>query len=190
MSEQISVKVTGTLPLLMHCERLANPLDPATRKVKEITDKKRKTIDDYEALSYAEFEGGIYHDPEIGPYVPAHWILGMVRDAGKLNKRGRDVVRAIVVNETKMPVIYDGPRSIEDLWKKKFYDRRMAGNQGRRVLRTRPKFDKWSVEFSLQFDESVFDRHQLVAILNVGGRMIGLGDYRPVFGRFEAEVRP
>jgi len=188
MSNIITVKLIGTLPLLVHSERLANPLDPAAKKLKAITAKRKKTDDDLEALSYAEFEGGLYHDDAIGPYIPVHAILALIRDGAKLTKQGKDATRAILLSDTKIPIQYSGPRDVAGLWKKGFLDRRMVGNQKARVLRTRPRFEKWSLEFVLQFDESVFDRIQIVSILKTAGRMVGLGDYRPTFGRFEVEI--
>lgn len=184
----MQVKLTSALPLLMHNERLANPLDPAVKALKPLHAKRKKTEDDYEALSYLEFKGGIYHDEAMGPYIPAHWILGTVRDGAEMTKQGRDVVRAVMLQETQVRLDYVGPRDIDGLWKKQFYDRRMVGNQKNRVLRTRPRFDKWSIEFGLMFDETVFDSPQMVGILQTAGRMVGLGDYRPVFGRFDVEI--
>lgn len=184
----LSVELIGVLPLLMHNERLANPLDPAAKKLKVITAKRKKTDDDLENLSRVEFEGGLYHDDKIGPFIPSKWILSMIRDGAKITKQGKDATRAIVLTETECPLLYKGPRDIEGLWKAGFYDRRMVGNQKARVLRTRPRFNKWSLPFTLQFDETVFDRVQIERILTTTGRMVGLGDYRPTFGRFESSV--
>lgn len=183
----MTVELTGTLPLLMHNERLANPLDPAAKKLKVITSKRKKTDDDLEALSRVEFEGGLYHSDD-GPFVPSKWILSMIRDGARITKQGKDAIRAILLLETDLPLKYKGPRDIEGLWNAGFFDRRMVGNQKARVLRTRPRFDKWGVSFTLQFDETVFDRVQIERILETGGRMIGLGDYRPVYGRFDVKV--
>ena len=187
MSNTIKARLTGRLPLLMHNERLANPLDQAAKDLKVITSKRKKTEDDMLALSFAEFRGGLYID-EDGPYIPAHWMLAMIRDGAKLTKQGKDAIRAILLNDAKLPLIYSGPKDVDGLWKKGFFDRRMVGNQKARVLRTRPKFAAWSVEFSLLFDESVFDRGQIESILKTAGNMVGLGDYRPLFGRFSVEI--
>lgn len=184
----INVELTGTLPLLMHNERLANPLDPASKKMKVVTAKRKKTDDDLEALSRVEFEGGLYHDEKIGPFVPSKWVLSMIRDGAKITKQGKDAIRAILLHETDIPIQYKGPRDIDGLWKAGMFDRRMVGNQKARVLRTRPRFDQWKIAFTLEFDETVFDRVQVERILMTAGRMTGLGDYRPVYGRFDVKV--
>ena len=61
---------------------------------------------------------------------------------------------------------------------------------GKRILRTRAKFDcPWSVVGVADVDEELVDKAKLTAWLAVGGRRIGLGDWRPeksgAFGRFD-----
>ena len=63
--------------------------------------------------------------------------------------------------------------------------------QRARVLRTRPKFDMWGVVFTVEVDDELIDKEQLRAWLDIGGRRIGLGDWRPEksghYGRFKTE---
>lgn len=58
-----------------------------------------------------------------------------------------------------------------------------------RVLRTRAKFDEWKVTFRLDTDVESVDQEQLARWLDIAGRRIGLGDWRPeksgTYGRFE-----
>ena len=64
---------------------------------------------------------------------------------------------------------------------------------GRRIRWTRAKFDcPWSMVGVADVDDELVDRAQLTAWLALGGRRIGLGDWRPekkggVFGRFDVE---
>lgn len=63
-----------------------------------------------------------------------------------------------------------------------------------RVLRTRARFEPWGCTFRLDCDDELVDREQLETWLDIGGRRIGLGDWRPEksgsHGRFEvAEVK-
>lgn len=186
--EIMRVQLTGTLPLLMHNEQLANPLDQAVQELKPFTSKRKKTDDDYKTISYKEFKYGLYHNEELGPYIPAQWLLALIRDAAKLTRRGTDVTRAVFMLDVMHPLEYTGPRDIEGLWRDNFFDRRMVGNQGNRVLRTRPKFEKWAVTFDMMYNTTIFNnRKQMEGIIETGGKFIGLGDYRPTFGRYNAE---
>ena len=61
--------------------------------------------------------------------------------------------------------------------------------QRSRILRTRAKFDKpWSCTFEVDVDDEQIDKSQLLEWLDIAGRQIGLGDWRPeksgMFGRF------
>lgn len=57
-----------------------------------------------------------------------------------------------------------------------------------RIMRHRPRYDKWAAEFSLQCDETVLDLELIHQLLEEGGRQLGIGDFRPEkggpFGRF------
>ena len=63
--------------------------------------------------------------------------------------------------------------------------------QRSRVLRTRAKFDQWAVTFVVEVDEELIDQEQLLTWLDIGGRRIGLGDWRPQksghYGRYKVE---
>ena len=63
---------------------------------------------------------------------------------------------------------------------------------GKRIPRTRAKFDcPWSVVGVADVDPELVDRVKLTAWLALGGRRIGLRDWRPEkngrFGRFDVE---
>ena len=64
--------------------------------------------------------------------------------------------------------------------------------QRSRILRTRAKFDMpWACTFEVDVDEELIDQSQLLEWLDIAGRQIGLGDWRPqtsgTFGRFTVE---
>ena len=63
-----------------------------------------------------------------------------------------------------------------------------------RILRTRAKFDcPWSVAGVADVDEELVDLDKLQRWLAVGGRRVGLGDWRPQtsghYGRFDVKGR-
>ena len=64
--------------------------------------------------------------------------------------------------------------------------------QRSRILRTRAKFDEWGVRFIVEVDQELVDKAQLSAWLDIAGRRIGLGDWRPEksghYGRFQLEA--
>jgi hypothetical protein len=57
-----------------------------------------------------------------------------------------------------------------------------------RVLRARPRFDEWALEFKIvNLDPGLLKRDMIYRILVDAGRFYGLGDFRPEFGLFKVE---
>lgn len=55
-------------------------------------------------------------------------------------------------------------------------------------MRTRPMFRQWMLEAVAELDSGLLSVEQLQAIADDAGSMVGLGDYRPRYGRFECAV--
>jgi hypothetical protein len=187
---KVTITLTGTAPLLMHNVRLANPLDPFARSMKEITGKRKKTDDDYEQLARLEFEAGLYFVAGSGPIVPGANVEKCIVEGARITKQGKQVERGLFIIDNENPLIYDGPRDVEGLWKAEVFTSIMAVKpQGRStVMRTRPIFREWIVETTAEVDPGLLNIDSLRAITNDAGSMVGLGDYRPRYGRFVAEV--
>ena len=77
----VKIKIRGTSPLLMHSDRLSNPLDPLTKEIKTYTGKRKKTDDDFTEIARLEWVGGLYHDEKTGPYLPARNVKAMLIQA-------------------------------------------------------------------------------------------------------------
>ena len=182
--EQITLELTGTAPLLMHRPITVDVLNPLTQEIKALTGKRKKTLDDIKIIQRLEWQAGLYHDEVIGPYLPGVNIETCLRDAGKLSKQGAAVTRGVVCGVANVPVEYDGPRTIQEMWDANMKDYRRVGNQQNSVMRCRPQFPRWTLSVPLYVEESVIDVQDVQAIAVKAGLMIGLGDYRPRFGRF------
>lgn len=140
-----TITIQGTAPLLMHSSRLSDPLDPATKALKQASSKRTKTDDDHAAVAEAEFRGGIYHDPDFGPYIPGENIMAALVGGAKLNKLGTKVTRGLLIKSDVNPIKYTGPRDVDGLWAdKNFVARHSVKVMAARVIRTRPIFSEWS----------------------------------------------
>lgn len=190
-----SYTIKGTRPVLQHNERLADPLNQWAKELKRLAKKRNKTDEDHVAVSRAEFMGGLYID-EKGPYVPEQWLEACLRGAAKQTKRGKAVQSALIVTEPAR-LEYKGPRGREDLWRagswsedgavpieQTFVLRATVGVSGARVIRSRPMFSNWGITFTVNYDENVLDATEIDSFVEIGGRLIGIGDWRPKFGRF------
>jgi hypothetical protein len=182
----IEAHIRGIAPMLMHNGQLANPRNEFAKKMKQISSIRKKTDDDYEAMSKTEFLGGLYYSKDIGIYMPADNLQAMLVDGAKKSKLGTAFKAAVFVFDDA-PLIYNGPRDPEKLYQdEKFVDIRGCGVQASRVMRTRPRFNEWELKFSVAvMPEAEVNPDQVVDALTIAWRLNGLGDYTPRFGRFE-----
>lgn len=178
-------------PLLLHNARLADPLDPIVEQIAKYTSKHRKTKEDHLKIAELEVEGGLYWSEESGPYVPGAMVWACLFAAAKLTRKGAAVKRAVQIHSLENPLEYEGPRSMGELVVNPAFRRRVSAKVGtQRVIRTRPMFKSWSVTATGTLDEEMLDLKDLEQVATHAGAYIGLGDWRPLHGRFTADVVP
>lgn len=171
----------GRTPLVLHNIRLANPLDPYAKKIKAISSNRKKTEDHHLEMLRIEWEGGLYFDKSLGPYLPVSYPTACLRQAGAITRHKTALVRGLVLMATdgseRIRIEYDGPRSIEDMWADDEYRVIKPVRVGAaRTLRSRPRFPDWRIEFRATIDEEILDGDDFAAICGRAGRNIGLGE--------------
>jgi hypothetical protein len=177
----------GGAPLIMHNERLADPLDSYTRAIAKIS-KKKKTEADHREIARLEFLGGLYTD-DSGPCVPAFNVLRCLQDGAKRQKRGADVLRGVVPLTATASLSYAGPRDPDELIRAGgFALRKAVGVQRARTMRTRPMFVDWSFALAVEVDPTVFDPDVLGQSWRDAGVYAGIGDMRPIYGKFRGTL--
>lgn len=183
------ITLDGTAELLMHNSRLANPLDPATKALKRVVDKRNKTAEDYEQIARLEHVGSLYIDPGVGPYIPSDNIWRTLFDAAKKHKMGPRIKEGVVFQNAVNPIAYKGPRDAAGLWADENFRHMASVKVGtRRTMRCRPMFKQWRTEAEGILDPNVLDLQDLANIAETAGSVIGIGDWRPRYGRFVASV--
>jgi len=185
--DDLELRLTGTKRLIMHCGRLADPLDPAAKALARLTGKRPKTESDHEAIARTEWNGGLWLDGG-RPCVPAEALVSTFVGAAKMRKRGDEARAGLVVTENAI-LDYSGPRDMDVLWRDPSFRLRTAVRvRGARTMRTRPCFLDWSLRFTARYLPSVLDREEVIALYRVAGFMRGIGDWRPMNGTFDVEV--
>ncbi len=182
----LKFKITGVAPLLMHNGQTADPLNPHSQSIAEITSKRKKTEADYRELARREWYAGLYlMDGE--PCIPAEvWEAALIKGARK-EKRGPNAQAGLIV-ENNSKLEYDGPRKPDKLWEdERFRLRIPAKVTMSRVIRTRPRFDNWRAEVIVKYLPELLNPKEVRSFLVTAGEQIGLLDWRPRFGRFAVE---
>jgi hypothetical protein len=83
----------------------------------------------------------------------------------------------------------DSPRDLSALYENKTFVHRAPVKVGMvRVMRTRPVFPRWRLRAVGMVDDAVLNLADLRHAAQAAGQLIGLGDGRPMFGRFTCTV--
>jgi hypothetical protein len=184
--EQLKLKIVGTSPLMMHSDRLANPLAPETKAHRELTGKRKKTDEDHIAIAKSEFIAGAYWDKELGFYIPGQNFDATFWAGAKLQKIGVHWRRGALVLENKVKLLHDGPSTPEKLWESPAnVDCRGVKVGAAKLMRYRPIFLDWAAELTVHINTEVLDLKEAQKAIEDAGALIGTCEYRPRFGRFQ-----
>jgi len=173
--ETYEIEIVGVRPLLVHAPVGLGDV-PSRRRGEHFSPQQ-------------EAEMYLYRDPDGRPCIPAINIKACLRDAGRNYRvKGRRstfaaMIRAGIDVEPFYIPILDPETTQIAKW---VVDYRPVVVQGQRIMRARPRFDRWMLRFKVvNKDPTVILRDAFKKILEDAGKWIGLGDYRPEFGLFE-----
>lgn len=165
---QVKVKIEGVSPLLQHRYEM--------EKAEDKSKKKAGSVDYSEQVEQA-----IYRDEQGNIYQPSSHIEGSLMKAavnfqiaGKGKKTYKDLTKMVIVEPFAIPHLHPAFK----------VDKRPVVINRARIVRCRPRFDKWELVFTMLVQEDQLPVEVLEEILEYAGRYIGIGDYRPRFGRF------
>jgi len=186
--QKVNARITGRSPLLMHSGQMINTRNEYARAMKAVTSKRMKTDADHEEMARIEWTAGLYlRGGKIA--IPSEVVEAALVGAAKKSKSGKQAQAGLFV-ENDAPLIFPGAdQSVEALWKNGAYTFSVPVRvSSARVIRTRPRFDEWAADLSVVYDDGLFNRQAVIDILHICGDQIGIGDWRPKFGRFTVEI--
>lgn len=211
-----TITLTGVTPLLLHHDNI-EWAEKAARWSKDPDNKKQSVAGDDRTPAWTWI--GYCYDDGKHITIDSDNLMTMFRDAGKKcpAAKGRGSLKAltqsgIVVNEIGWPIQNQGRfidiKSIHDLASvpdfaehakhaealgfELFVKRARIGQA--KHIRVRPRFNDWSAQGTVTILDDSITQQVLETLLDQGGRLVGLGDWRPGspasgrFGMFEARV--
>lgn len=188
--KKLHVTLKGTNTLMMHSPKTVNPLHPLAVEIKKYTSKRKKTEDDLQKISELEWESGLYYDDVNGLHIPVECLQKTLENGAKLFKAGKDIQRycqfagAVAPLNIGVPFVLDEARH-----NMRYYDVRAVAVMRSRVIRTRPRFDVWSCEFDMLFDEEHIDVDVIARAFENAGQYVGLCEARTLgYGRFATVI--
>lgn len=190
----IGIKITGIRPLVMNNGAKADRLNETMAEIKKITAKgsKKMTTADHDERDRLEWLAGLYWSDALGGIaIPSDNIERCVQEGAKKSRLGKDFAAAVLMTETEAEVMHPmrgKPRT--ELYANPGYTMRKGVKvQLARIIRIRPMVpSKWTIVFHLEFDVTIINQQQVIDAVVNAGALVGLGDWRPKFGRFTVEV--
>lgn len=180
-------KIVGETPLVMHSGDLADPLNPIVRQMAQVSAKRKKVDADHEELARLEWYGSLYIK-EGKIIVPGANLEAMLlgRGGAARSQRMGPQARAGLFVPDDAVLEYDGPQELDELWKDENFRLRVKARIGASsVIRTRPKFDNWSLTFRVLYDPDILNEDTIKEWMEIASFQVGLGDWRPRYGRFK-----
>jgi hypothetical protein len=173
MPYRVQVEITGVCPLLFHawnCESV----DSKSKAKKGSAEKK---TDDVESYVSRNEKGEIC--------LPGEYLRGSIIHAAKFQqdprsprKSAMDLFKAAIVSLT--PLASLGSKDWD------YLDKRRVVIQRNAITRSRPAFKEgWKAQIVLMCNLAEYIDPQLLnSTIQAAGKLIGVGDFRPSFGRF------
>lgn len=190
------IRIVGVSPLLMNNPQTVDRFNRFAKRMAVISAKKtRRTDDDFLEFRDLEMESKSYFDEKLGVYVPDSWVAEAIAAAAfRVAKISRaDIRGAMFTTEDKIPLTFrdqDKVKSITDIVKNPAFRIILNLPQGQtRLAKAFPIFHQWSFKTSVEFDDKIIDPDSLTRILDYTSKYGGFGDFRPKFGRAQAEVK-
>lgn len=174
----VEAVIEGSCPLLMHrwsCEAVAE-------KAKAKKGSAAKKSDDIESYVYRCEDGtiGIPGAYLVGSITdPRNGAAKYIQDPRSPRKSALDLYKAGIVSLT------DCASLGKTQWD--FIDQRRVMVQRAGITRSRPAFNRgWRATFHVQvLTPEYIPQEDLLSVMTQAGRLVGVGDYRPTFGRYQ-----
>lgn len=181
------LRLVGQTDLVMNSSRLVDPLEPLVQQIKLLTAKRKKTTADHERIAELEWHAALWVSNG-RPCLPADAVEGTFVDAARKLRLGVTAKSGLVCTQHSQ-LEYEGASEVADLWREpRFRLRKAVAINGKRVMRTRPRFPDWAAEVTVSYLPSLLDSDQVVQIFGIAGDLVGIGDWRPRYGRYQVEV--
>ena len=178
-------------PIMFHNDRLADPRDHYAQELSRLNEaKKRKGADKLKILdemAFVEWQGGMYFDDKLGPYVKSETVKASAIGAAKLFRHGTLLAQTLHVAEPRIKLKFKGPDGWDDLVKvwEDYSDRRSVNVSGKRIIRTRPCFSDWQIDFTFVFDDEALKDDYVEKYATLAG-VAGISEGRKIgFGKFD-----
>lgn len=184
MIKEIAVKIEGLVPLCVHNIQLADPRNEWTKRIKEISSKRKKVDADLDAIAKNEWFGSLYRNETGDLIIPAECVDATILAAAKRTKEGPKAKLSVRCSD--FVIEHDGGKDLEVMYDNADFRYYKAVSVGQAtVMRMRPIFKKWSGTIRVEFDSDEVNESTVRGWVETAGIKVGFCERRPMFGRFK-----
>lgn len=201
----LSVEFTGIRPLIMSNPQtvdIANPYAVESRRLNNALKAARKRADEDRLIEIAasqkrnDFMASAYFDAKKARFfVPDTVVMACVKQAAQSLRKGKDIDRAVLMESTEA-YVDEVPRvkSLEDAIKNEVFHLetpcKIPPKTGALFMKLRCVMPTgWKLAFQLTFDSDIIAEKTLREVLTTAGGFVGVGSWRPKFGRFTVATK-
>jgi len=131
--------------------------------------------------SEEQTEKSLYRTDNGEIYSPADHLIGaMVKSGSNFKLKGKQTFKDVM-----KAGVFINPLQIVHLNQAYVTDRRPVVIQRARIMKPRARMDEWSLKFELVCIDDRANARDIQDVLEYAGTYVGIGDYRPRYGRFE-----
>lgn len=194
----LKVTLTGYRPLLMHSANMIDPDNEHVRKLGELQRQlkklKKEDVDGREEIrrdiEKVEWLGSLYWKEDVGIYLPGDNITACIVAGARKSKSGKQAEQGLVPIDDAPITTVCKTTDLEALHKRKEFQFRspvrIPPKTGSRLMKVRPMVPTgWTASIVIEYD--IIPTSDLKEAITDAGATIGLGDWRPKFGRFSCE---
>lgn len=195
------IQVTGQSYLTLNNMEGADPGTELFREKRELVNAGRGKSQLTEAqtarLRRIEWELSLYRGISGELTFPTYNIIQCMTAAARNYKLGATLERgAVAITETEVPIEYEGPRDLDELWASgtaawtTFVNGNPSSGKGSsKIQLTRPRLRPWALSFTAEVDVEMIDWPEFEKVVHTAGR-VGLGNARKLgHGRFTADIK-
>ena len=147
---------------------------------------KNRTPAQQEQIDFLQWHGGLYLNKKEEIIIPAENLEATLIRGAMKQKRGPDAKSGILCQDAILEHPLKG-KGLAEMYESSDPDykfvRGVVVNRGR-VFTTRPCIPDWRATVCVQFEDEIVSKDELRKWLVEAGANIGIGDWRPKFGRF------
>lgn len=181
----IVIENADNTPMIAHNGQMANPLNKFAKELKQLSGLRNKTDEIHHQMAEIEFNASLYLDKKGNITWETRCVEANLVEGARKSKEGKLALAGAYLDPT-LKFQFDGYQGVQERWdnpEECIIAVPVRVGQSK-IVRTRPIFHAWNMEYNVTINDELVKPESLERWIIAGGTQVGLGDWRPRYGRF------